>query len=683
MAWPKASQKQESKTMITKQQSSVQTGEYLVPSPRHGEDVVLDTASGKSLVLDFYPSEAEISRQADDLVFSMENGGSVSISDFFSAGQQPPVLFTLPDGTQLSALDFFASFNPDLDVAVSAPESEPTQTDTRLDDLLEGVSRMGALGTLYWGDAAVVPDEIEEVSFRVESSFGMSSSLTSSPYLQAYDNTGLLKPGAGTTQVNEISPGYYQPGQEQRESVSLPAAGGDGSDNGGWDVTGELSTVTDVEGVAKTGLSVSDSDTDPFANTGFDLAAFIRENTPLQDWEQGGNGLGCLKREVSVGPNASDPKIELAWSMLPGETADPADVTLALLFKVGPDGSLIYVDHQVLEFGGLDAEGRPLGASGNVSWSVEPGENYVTSLVVAGAGPKAGQDAGPGTVLVLDGMEYVYQTEPVWVEPVYEEVYLFTAEAAGNLIADPAEGDSAGGVDHHSEGRDFSVARFFLNGEWHQADGEPVNWEDENGASYRFSLNGRGEYNLDVQSADPAFVPDHNLNIVYEISSADGLKDQASLRLTAQPEPLADSDPLDPFVESVIAGDGLSDIFGDSPTLPDTEILIWPDGGFDDTSFVVTDFSLAGHDRLNFANLLAADESLDQLLDSGKLALSPLSGDEGSLRLDITTEAGQGLQVDVSFQAGELESFSSAYVEKNGTADGMEQALLQIILYGS
>lgn len=659
--------------MTAQLELSVQTGECLVPNPRLGEDVILATAAGKTLVLGFYPSEAEISRQADALVFLMENGGSVSIPDFFTA-EQAPVLFALPDGTQLSALDFFASFNPDLAVAMAALENDTPEVETRLDDLLEGVGRMGALGTLYWGDAARLPEQIEEVSFRVESALGPSSgpgsSLAASPYLQAYDNTGVLKPGEGATQVNEISPGYYQPGQERRESISLPDGKGD---SGGWDVSGELNIYEGSSGQPKAGLSASDSESDPFAETGFDLAAFIRGNTPLQNWEQGKGGLGCLKREVAVGADETDPKIELAWSMLPGETADPSDVTLALLFKVGPDGSLVYVDHKVLEYDGLDAAGRPQAASGGVSWSVEPGESYVTSLVVA----------GPGAVLVLEGMEYVYQAEPVWVEPVYEEVYLFTAEASGNLIADPSgDDDISGGVDRHSEGQDFSVVRFFLNGEWHQAGGEPICWEDENGAGYRFSLNGQGEYSLEVRSADLAFVPDHNLSIVYEIESADGLKDQASLRLAAQDELPAAPAPVDPFMESIIAGDALDDIFPDSTgasAAPGAEIPAWP-GGLDDTSFVVTDFSLANDDRLTIANLLAESEVLEQLLDSGRLTLY---GEEDTLRLDLSAKARPGPQVDVSFQAGELENFSSAYVEKNGSADGMEQALLQIMLFGS
>lgn len=524
----------------------------LVVTPLPDGEALYHFVPGQKIILNFAMAGARVSRHADNLVFALHEGAAVTIADFFANDQSLPSL-TLHDGTWVTADDFFEQFNPALHTAGTpdSPENTPSEEETKLDELLEGVGRMGGMGSLYWGDGLTEVTEEEDLFLREEGGFGLNPPVQQN--MRAHDSSGQSLTGASTPSGN------HKPGYEHRDEIPLP-----GRDDG-WVISGSMGTYRDAAGRETPGLASSAGGGNPFADRGFDIDNFIRENTSLEGWTKDGNGFGCAMRETSVADDAVDPRIELKWSMMAdGSKGAPnaSDVTIALLFKIGPDGRLIYLDHKILEFSGLDENGMPAAASGGVSWAVEPGERYVTSFVVVGADP----DGDCGTVLLVDGMEHVYQTAPVWEEP-----------------------------------------------------------EDDAGANLLPAVLGEA-------SDDP---PE---------------REDVGARGTAQE---TDRD---------------NDIFSRNE---------------DGCNGVVTlaEYSLfADNGRLHLEDLLDEGEDLGQLLALNKITLS---GENDTVRLDISTENSGRLLVDVTLPEGELQSFRAEYGEKTGTAENLEQALLQMMLFGS
>ena len=642
----------------------------LISRPAAEKRAFFTFVPGTNLLLDFEIAEATVSRNQDSLIFSLKDGASVVITNFF-AEHHAPASLALPDGTRLSADDFFTSSGPKSGAAVtqvSAETGEPGDAG-KLENLFEDVSRVGGLGTLYWGQApGVTKEEGEPSSFKSEHASSALQVSAAQPFEHAQDSTGFIR-----SDRFEDRPGYHRPGQnEHREVFQLPGSDGE------RDNTCPTGGCRESGGGERPGPMFSPGGHDPFGSRGFNLEAFMRDNTPLQDWTQKADGFSYIADETCVAANALDPKIAITWSMAfdagKGQAA-LSDVTFALLFKVGPDGQLIYVDHKVVEFSGVDENGTPLTASGSVSWSVAAGEHYVTSLVVAGTG----QDSG--TVLVVNGMEYhIGHTEPAWHEPVYDDPAAVTALVAGSVFDDahgsegafsntppPAEEPAA-----HSSGEFESfVTRFFLNGEWHAADDQAVRWMDEDGACYAFRLDGHGKYSLETEGAGT--LPHHagqDLHVVYEMQSKDGTETQATLSI-AIPGHVSNGHDAELSVASADGDGGAAHAGGEN----------WHDGAFTEgISSSDLHFSLSGNDRSSFEGLLGERETLDHLLESGRIALS---GQGDAFRLDISTESGQELHIDVTFRKEELASFSAGYTEKHGSSEGLEQTLLQMMLFGA
>ena len=413
----------------------------LISRPDAEKRALFTFVPGTNLLLDFEISEATLSRNQDSLILSLKDGASVAIANFF-AEHHAPASLALPDGTRVSAGDFFTAPGPKSDAAVtpvSAGNIEPGDVG-KLENLFEDVSRVGGLGTLYWGGTK------EEGDLSAP-----KSELAASPlHVSAVQFSGHVRGRAGGHAGEQLEDrtGSHRPGQDgHRDDLRLPDSGGDTcpadscQEYGGGERPGPVSPSSGYAPVFSSGGH------DSFAGRGFNLEAFMRDNTPLQEWTQNIDGFSCVTGETFVAENAVAPRIELAWSMTFDASKGQAalsDVTFALLFKVGPDGQLTYVDHRVVEFGGVDESGAPLAVSGSVSWAVDPGEHYVTSLVVAGIG----QDSG--TVLVVDGMEYhTGQTDPAWHEPVCDDPAAVTALVAGSVF-DDAHGSDGALSDAHS-----------------------------------------------------------------------------------------------------------------------------------------------------------------------------------------------------------------------------------------
>jgi len=637
--------------------SSLQEKLLLVFRPLAESCVVLALEPGMRLVLEFEPDQAVISRDHDNLVFSLANNRTVTVAGFFAREGALPA-FILPDGSLLPAETFFETFSPELSSSSHSANADPLAEDA-LDAAVKGVQGLGALGTFYWDDGKLpLPDDADLDAVLYHMDFSGSSNPAS--YLYAQDNHGALITGVSGMETVEVFPGYYVPGETYRESVPLP-----GSDKN-WDVSGVLASYKNAAGEEKTGIIATTGADNPFEDSGFDIQGFIRGQPLLADWAMDTDNFGCMTREVSIAENAATVKISIDWSMLAnGNDGQVSDVTVALLFKIDGQGELIYMDHAAVAFGERNMDGTFKDAAGHASWTVEAGERYTVALVMAG------MNIGimSNSVLAVDAMEQSWQTDPIWVEPVYEDVPFAVYAAQGNVISDPLDDGMpsngtthASGVDYHSDGLAFSVTRFFLNGEWHKANGDAVNWQDEAGTDYAFTMDAHGEYNFSAKGTNTSS-PEH-LDVVYEIKSADGLKDQATLYLHDKGQTALDDVAQGAAHSGVENGDGaLADGLTMAQEDPMPEI-----------------FSMAESDWLFFEELLNGTEELELLLESGDITLSS-QGE--TLSLDIATDAGENRHIDVTMEKGAMESFVTEYTHQNGTTEGMEQALLQLILSGA
>ncbi|MDR1685436.1 MAG: hypothetical protein LBR82_03170, partial [Desulfovibrio sp.] len=124
-----------------------------VPRPGQGAEVVVQSSPGGRLDFGFDPGQASFSRpeNSNDLVFEFEGGGKVTISGFFEVGDESLPALSLPDGLEVAAVDFFAGSDIDMTTA-AGPRSSGGGTSyaDNAGDLIDGLDRLGSLGTEQW-----------------------------------------------------------------------------------------------------------------------------------------------------------------------------------------------------------------------------------------------------------------------------------------------------------------------------------------------------------------------------------------------------------------------------------------------------------------------------------------------------------------------------------------------------
>lgn len=126
-----------------------------VPTAQAGGSASVASEAGATLRFQFDPAAADISREGADLVFSLDNGGTVTIGGFFEVGDNSLPDLSLPDGTVVSANDFFNGSGLDMTTAAGPASGSPLSGGTSYDDdpgaLLLGLDKYGKLDTDYWG----------------------------------------------------------------------------------------------------------------------------------------------------------------------------------------------------------------------------------------------------------------------------------------------------------------------------------------------------------------------------------------------------------------------------------------------------------------------------------------------------------------------------------------------------
>jgi hypothetical protein len=126
--------------------------------PDSGTQTAIVSSAGGILDLGFDPGTATTSRVDNNLVFEVDGGGTVTITDFFVVGDQALPTLRLPDGTLVASADFFDGSGLDMSTAAGPTAAGPTPGSgtSYADDsgsLMGGVDKFGMLGTDYWSRA--------------------------------------------------------------------------------------------------------------------------------------------------------------------------------------------------------------------------------------------------------------------------------------------------------------------------------------------------------------------------------------------------------------------------------------------------------------------------------------------------------------------------------------------------
>lgn len=125
-----------------------------VPGPLAGQNLNVDMVPGSAVQLPFEPGEASVSRSGNDLTFELDDGGSVTISDFFVSADGELPLLILPGGEQVPAALAFADSDMDISTAAGPGNPPGSGAGDYSDDpgsLLGGVDRLGMTDPFFWG----------------------------------------------------------------------------------------------------------------------------------------------------------------------------------------------------------------------------------------------------------------------------------------------------------------------------------------------------------------------------------------------------------------------------------------------------------------------------------------------------------------------------------------------------
>ncbi len=111
-----------------------------------------------TVLFDFDVTQAEFTRNENSIKITFPNSSSITIQDFFDYEGQ----ILLADGVYISQKDFIDSFAPSLSTALGASAVAPSSSGTNYTDdagdLINGLDKMGKLGTDYW-DSVTEPLE--------------------------------------------------------------------------------------------------------------------------------------------------------------------------------------------------------------------------------------------------------------------------------------------------------------------------------------------------------------------------------------------------------------------------------------------------------------------------------------------------------------------------------------------
>jgi len=187
--------------------------EITVSRPESGASTAIASSAGGVLNLGFDPGAATASRVDNNLVFEVDGGGTVTLTDFFAVGDQTLPTLRLPDGTLVASADFFAGSDLDISTAAGPAAGPAPGSGTNYADdagsLMGGVDKLGQLGTDYW--ASTTEPGLEARGPAVVMGAGLDGLLSGGTPVEPTDPTGPVPPPTPNTwTVTEPGAGVYE-----------------------------------------------------------------------------------------------------------------------------------------------------------------------------------------------------------------------------------------------------------------------------------------------------------------------------------------------------------------------------------------------------------------------------------------------------------------------------------------
>ncbi len=145
---------------MSQQPKSAQTAHDQIAlfAPVAGENLVVAQAGNNTLKFDFDITKSTFYRSENDLIIEGENGGKLTLDNFFAVGQEGTLpQLVLEDGTVVESAAFLKAQSPNLDIATAAGPAQSSSSsgagdyDDSTGSLLGGTDRLGSLGTDQWG----------------------------------------------------------------------------------------------------------------------------------------------------------------------------------------------------------------------------------------------------------------------------------------------------------------------------------------------------------------------------------------------------------------------------------------------------------------------------------------------------------------------------------------------------
>ncbi|SBW06236.1 hypothetical protein KL86DPRO_20627 [uncultured delta proteobacterium] len=661
--------------------STVSNQTIQIAKPAAGETLNITSVPGGNLAFSFDPAAATITRTGNDLMVEVDGGGTVRLNDFFVVGDQSLPSLTMPDGVSVASADFLSSFNIELETAAGpgagagAAGSGAGEYADDAGSLVDGVDRLGSLGTDYWGYESEIPEQYEgllaDAGIGLPGDPGIPGIPGVPPYVPPVDD-GFLHAHPNAENVT-LQTGYAK----TQTGTRTIEDGGTFDLNLDTNITGK--TGTHHSGQTKQdhyGITSSSGNYGVLEKAlgGFDLKSLIENED--DSWKSKGSSVGAAESGVIKLDASGD--LTADWTMVPNNSGSVdgkvSDASIVFLFRINSDGTRTLIDHSDL-FRYDDAVGKNYVIKDcSFTWdNLEPG-NYVLVYAVA----EAGQGNGQKTILCPGEASYTGELEI----PVYKDVYNFDLSAEGNVILDPntdLNADPDHVQDHHSSYGPEDISVIGITCDYFSKveilDGEFVATGIYKDYNFTFTMTPEGVYTFHIDGKGMAVTLDE-FNIQYTIQTPDGKEATSELALHSDYTVIDLSDTgsvadanydanniiYGTEGDDIIYGGGGNDIlYGGQGA----DTFAWKAGDHDGSTDKVMDFSFSDGDKLLFEGLTDPG-SIDLKLENNVLTLT------------VPNAAGNNVIVEVSFQAGELEQFTSNYATQNsGDTSGMEQAMLQ------
>ena len=189
----------------------------LVSVPEPNANISINSVPNGTLVYQFDTSDATFGRAGDSLEIRLDNGGAITVVDYFAVGSKSLPNFELPDGSVVSAKDFLSASAPGMDLSTAsgptstqqAPGSGSGEYREGAGELIGSVDRLGMLGTSYnqWSNSTLGASVYAADSGVLEDDISISTPFGAGPGGPTVHEAGLEN---GTNPGEGVNSGWHQ-----------------------------------------------------------------------------------------------------------------------------------------------------------------------------------------------------------------------------------------------------------------------------------------------------------------------------------------------------------------------------------------------------------------------------------------------------------------------------------------